>query len=148
MTFVLFFLIVVLIPVCAIGGVRLVERGDARRLRHRKCLAEIDRLERELGIAGKTPYEPSIRYLGKGQFMATGGNGTTISQFPVPTMQEIGRSSRSSGRREYLELLDEMTEAIVEAKPHFLEYLDGAEVDLDRDLQPKPPRDPGLRRSG
>lgn len=103
----------VVFPLLAFGGVRLVERGDERRLKHRQCLANIVRLERELGIAGAEPYVPHL-----------------FSQFPVPRMEEIGRS----GKVEYQKLLDDM-----EPVPHYLEWKDGAEVDLDRDLQPKPP---------
>lgn len=112
----------VVVPLLAFAGFHLVERADARRLKHRQCLANIVRLERELGIAGAEPYVPRLF--------------STMSQFPRPKMEEIGRSDKG----EYLKLLADM-----ESVPHYLEYQDGAEVDLDRDLQPKPPATIELR---
>jgi hypothetical protein len=113
-----FLFVGLIVPLFVLAGARM-ETGKRQRIaRHKACLANTDRLERELGIAGMKPYEPSIRYLGHGQFMATGGNGTTIA---LP-----------SAKVEYQKLLADM-----EPPPHFLQYEDGAEVDLDRDLQPK-----------
>ena len=112
----------VALPLVALR-VHLLDRRDDGRLRHRECLANIDRLERELGIAGKTPYEPSIRYLDRRPF----------SPAEIQRLCDTGQAARLSGRKEYQALLDDV------AGPDLQQRVSSAPILWHSSMEPKPP---------
>lgn len=112
--------LLVFVPMFAVGaaGAVLSLLRSNRRARHRVCLDNIDRLERELEIVPKPP--STIRYLND-----------RVSPYYQLGSGAWSRKEHDRDRRalaEYLKIVDDLP-APPEPKPHFLEYKDGAEYD-------------------